>query len=70
MNFPFREVSPQWDVIIVGFSAPDKNAPEGTMQFHTPAGLDTEQFKVDIDHLKRQGKLFSSLLGAEGSISH
>ena len=40
-TFPLREVSPQWDVIIVAFSTPDKNAPEGTMQFHTPAGLDT-----------------------------
>ena len=47
-TIPLREVSPQWDVIIVAFSTPDQNAPEGTMQFHTPAGLDTEQFKADI----------------------
>ena len=36
---PLRDVSPQWDVIIVAFATPDKNAPEGTMQFRTPAGL-------------------------------
>ena len=47
-TIPLREVSPQWDVIIVAFATPDRNAPEGTMQFHTPAGLDTEQFKADI----------------------
>ena len=47
-TIPLREVSPQWDVIIVAFSTPDRNAPEGTMQFRTPAGLDTEQFKADI----------------------
>ena len=39
-TFPLREVSPQWDVILVAFATPDRNAPEGTMQFHTPAGLD------------------------------
>src|SRR5260370_693943 len=63
-TIPLREVSPQWDVIIVAFSTPDKNAPEGTMQFHTPAGLDTEQFKADIAYLKSQGrKVMISLRG-------
>lgn len=45
---PLREVSPQWDYILVAFATPDRNAPEGTMQFHTPAGMDAEQFKGDI----------------------
>ena len=65
-TLPLREVSPQWDVIIVAFSTPDKNAPEGAMQFHTPAGLDTEQFKADIAYLKSQGKKVMISLGGGG----
>ncbi len=65
-TFPLREVSPQWDVIIVAFSTPDRNAPEGTMQFHTPAGLDTEAFKSDIAYLKSQGKRVMISLGGGG----
>jgi len=61
-----RELSPQWDVIIVAFSTPDRNAPEGTMQFRTPAGLDTEQFKSDIAYLKGQGKKVMISLGGGG----
>jgi chitinase len=63
---PLREVSPQWDVIIVAFSTPDRNAPEGTMQFRTPAGLDTEQFKSDIAWLKSRGKQVMISLGGGG----
>ena len=65
-TFPLREVSPQWDVIIVAFSTPDRNAPEGTMQFRTPAGLDTGQFKADIAYLKSQGKKIMISLGGGG----
>jgi chitinase len=65
-TIPLREVSPQWDVIIVAFSTPDRNAPEGTMQFRTPAGLDTEQFKGDIAYLKSQGKKVMISLGGGG----
>ena len=63
---PLREVSPQWDVILVAFATPDHNAPEGTMQFHTPAGLDTAQFKADIAWLKSQGKKVMISLGGGG----
>ena len=65
-TIPLRDVSPQWDVIIVAFATPDKNAPEGTMQFHTPAGLDTEQFKADIAYLKSQGRKVMISLGGGG----
>jgi chitinase len=65
-TFRLREVSPQWDVIIVAFSTPDKNAPEGTMQFHTPVGVDTAQFKADIAYLKSQGKKVMISLGGGG----
>jgi len=63
---PLREVSPQWDIILVAFATPDHNAPEGTMQFHTPAGLDTAQFKGDIQWLKSQGKKVMISLGGGG----
>ena len=64
--FPLREISPQWDVIIVAFATPAKNAPEGTMQFQTPAGLDTAQFKADIAYMQSQGKKVMISLGGGG----
>jgi chitinase len=63
---PIREVPPQWDIIIVAFATPAKNAPEGTLQFHTPVGLDTAQFKDDIAYLKSQGKKVMISLGGGG----
>jgi chitinase len=64
--FPLRDVSPQWDIILVAFATPDRNAPEGTMQFRTPAGLDSAQFKSDIAWLKSQGKKVMISLGGGG----
>jgi chitinase len=65
-TFPIREVSPQWDVILVAFATPDKNAPEGTMQFHAPTGMDPEQLKADIAYLKSQGRKVMISLGGGG----
>ncbi len=65
-TIPLREISPQWDIILIAFATPDRNAPEGTMQFRTPAGLDTEQFKSDIAYLKSQGKKVMISLGGGG----
>jgi chitinase len=65
-TIPLREVSPQWDVILIAFSTPDHDAPEGTMRFRTPAGLDTEQFKADIAWLRSQGKKVMISLGGGG----
>ncbi|HXE12205.1 MAG TPA: glycosyl hydrolase family 18 protein [Bryobacteraceae bacterium] len=64
--FSLRDISPQWDIIIVAFATPDKNAPEGTLQFHTPAGMTTEQFKADIAYLKSKGKKVMISLGGGG----
>lgn len=50
----------------MAFATPDKNAPEGTMQFHTPAGFDTEQFKGDIADLQSQGRKVMISLGGGG----
>ncbi len=61
-------VSPQWDVIIVAFSTPDHNAPEGTMQFRTPPGMDTAAFQAGIAHLKGQGKKVLLSLGGGGQV--
>ncbi|HWW98004.1 MAG TPA: glycosyl hydrolase family 18 protein [Edaphobacter sp.] len=65
-TFPLREVSPQWDLILVAFAEPDRNAPQGTMQFHLRPGLNPEQFKSDIAYLKSQGKKVMISLGGGG----
>ncbi len=65
-TIPLREVSPQWDIVIIAFATPDRNAPEGTMQFRTPAGLDTAEFKADIAWLKGQGRKVMISLGGGG----
>ncbi|TCK73615.1 glycosyl hydrolase family 18 protein [Acidipila rosea] len=64
--FPLHEISPQWDVIIVAFASPVKNAPEGTLRFQLPAGLDAAQFKADIALLRKQGKKVMISLGGGG----
>jgi chitinase len=64
--FSLRDVSPQWDIILVAFATPDRNATEGTMQFRTPAAFDTAQFKSDIAWLKSQGKKVMISLGGGG----
>lgn len=65
-TFPLRDVSPQWDYILVAFATPDKNAPEGTLQFHTPTGMDPATFKADIQSLKSKGKKVMISLGGGG----
>ena len=65
-TFPLRDISPQWDVIIVAFATPAKNAPEGTMQFHPPMGMDPAQFKADVKYLQGQGKKVMVSLGGGG----
>jgi chitinase len=65
-TFSLREVSPQWDYILIAFATPDKDAPEGTMKFKTPAGLDTAEFKRDIAFLKSKGKKVMISLGGGG----
>jgi chitinase len=64
--FPLREISPQWDVILVAFATPDHDEPEGTMKFQTPAGQTPEQFKAYIATLKSHGKKVMISLGGGG----
>jgi len=65
-TFSLRDVSPQWDYILVAFATPDRNAPEGTMRFHPPTGMDPEVFKADVKWLKSKGKKVMISLGGGG----
>jgi chitinase len=64
--FPLRDVSPQWDVVIVAFAPPDPNAAEGTLSFRPPVGITSDQLKTDIAYLKSQGKKVMLSLGGGG----
>ena len=69
-----RDVSPQWDVIIVAFADVNHQAPEGTMRLHVGpmAGMpgqpqmDLGQMKEDIAWLKSRGKKVLISLGGGG----
>jgi chitinase len=69
-----RDVSPQWDVIIVAFADVNHQAPEGTMRLHVGpmAGapgqpqMDLGQMKEDIGWLKSRGKKVLISLGGGG----
>lgn len=65
-SFPLRDVSPQWDIIIVAFATPDRNAPEGTLVFNPPQGISAQELKTDIARLKSQGKKMMISLGGGG----
>ena len=58
-----RDVSPQWDVIIVAFANVNHQAPEGTIQMHVRPGTDLQQMKEDIAWLKARGKKVLISLG-------
>jgi chitinase len=61
-----RQIAPQWDVVIVAFATPDKTAPEGTLRFNPPGGLDAGEFKSAIAYLKGEGKKVLISLGGGG----
>ena len=63
--FQLRDVSPQWDVIIVAFATPDKSSP-GTLHFRMPRGIDPVQFKADVAYLKSKGRKVMISLGGGG----
>ncbi|HET7083218.1 MAG TPA: glycosyl hydrolase family 18 protein [Rhizomicrobium sp.] len=66
-HIPLPEVSPQWDIIIVAFATVDPAAPEGTMQFHVPIGMEAAQFKADIANMKARGGKVMLALGGGGA---
>lgn len=63
---PLRDVSPQWDVVLVAFASPAKDAPEGTLRFTPPQGIGKDELKADIADLKRRGKKVMISLGGGG----
>lgn len=65
-TFSLRDVSPQWDYILVAFATPDHDAPEGTMRFHPPTGMDDATFKADVKYLQSKGKKVMISLGGGG----
>jgi chitinase len=66
-TIPLRDVSPQWDVVIVAFAPPAKGS-TSLMDFHTPTGYTEEQFKSDIRELQDKGKKVLISLGGGGQV--
>ncbi len=65
-NFRLRDVSTQWDIIIVAFASPDQSAPEGTLRFAPPRGSSPDQLKDDISYVKSTGRKVMLSLGGGG----
>ena len=63
-----QAISPQWDVVIVAFAAPDHHAPEGTLRFQPPNGISMAQFKAAVASLKREGRKVLLSLGGGGQV--
>jgi chitinase len=63
---PIRDVSPQWDVILVAFATPDRTAGEGQMQYRVNGSMTPEEFKADIRLKQSQGKKVMISLGGGG----
>ncbi len=61
-----RDVSPQWDVIIVAFANVNHQASEGTLKLDVRQGLDLMQMKEDVAWLKNRGKKVLISLGGGG----
>ncbi|HEX4022305.1 MAG TPA: chitinase [Acidobacteriaceae bacterium] len=66
-TFPLRDVSPQWDVVIVAFAPPVKGS-TSTLYFLPPVGQTKEQFKSDIEYLQSKGKKVLISLGGGGEV--
>jgi chitinase len=66
-TIPLKEVSPQWDAVIVAFAPPAKGS-TSLMEFRTPAGYTDEQFKAEIRELQDKGKKVLISLGGGGQV--
>lgn len=64
-RFRLRDVSPQWDVIIVAFAVPMKSG-DAEMVFRTPFQYQPEEFKAEIDELHGKGRKVMISLGGGG----
>ncbi len=66
-SFPLRDVSPQWDVVIVAFAPPAKGS-TSVLHFSPPRGYTPGQFKTDIAALQRKGRKVLISLGGGGQV--
>ena len=64
-RFRLRDVSPQWDVVIVAFAVPVRSG-EAEMVFRVPFQYQPEEFKAEIDELHSKGKKVMISLGRGG----
>ncbi len=64
-RFRLRDVSPQWDVVIVAFAVPVRSG-EAEMVFRVPFQYQPEEFKQEIDELHSRGKKVMISLGGGG----
>ncbi len=60
-----RDVSPQWDIVIVAFATPVKGT-DGLMQYKVSGGQTPEEFKADILAKQHEGKKVMISLGGGG----
>jgi chitinase len=63
---PIRDVSPQWDVILVAFATPDHSKGEGQMQYRVNGSMTPDEFKADIRLKQSQGRKVLISLGGGG----
>jgi chitinase len=61
-----RDISPQWDIVIVAFAVPDRAGPEGSLMLRVRRDIDLNQMKEHIHWLKSQGKKVMISLGGGG----
>ncbi|MGH9452191.1 MAG: glycosyl hydrolase family 18 protein [Terriglobia bacterium] len=66
-TFHLRDVSPQWDVVIVAFAPPVKGS-TSLMRFRTPVGQTRDQFKSEIAYLQGKGTKVLISLGGGGQV--
>lgn len=66
-TIPLRDVSPQWDVIIVAFASPVKGS-KARLHFRTPSGYTKEEFRAEVARMKRKGKKILISLGGGGAV--
>jgi chitinase len=64
---PLRAISPQWDIVITTFAAPEKGS-TSLLRFQPPAALGEEQFKADVAYLRSKGKKVLISLGGGGEV--
>jgi chitinase len=70
---PIRDVSPQWDIILVAFATPlpgEGSAEEGVMQYKVRGNMTEEQFKADIKLKQSQGKKVMISLRNSGALPY